>query len=787
MATQLKPPKLPPRKKSSKFSEKDSLQKEARRRSRSLGGYDCEYIEQPPKYLQSECPICLMVLRDPHQVSCCGNSFCGVCIELVQTSSSPCPTCNNDSFSVFQDKRLQRSLYAFRVKCPHAKEGCQWTGELGELGKHLNESPGKGDELVGCEFVEVECIYCMEPFQRCCVSDHQVRDCNQRPFSCDFCGSYQSSYEEVVGKHWPVCGYHPMPCPNECGVYPERQNLEHHVSKDCPLTVVDCEFHYAGCEVQLPRKDMPAHLVEGLAMHLLLIATCTKQMLAEREQMEKENEIVKAKQEQEIEALWKSLAERNTEIAELIVKFEGELEQSGRKIERMETENKKMKAIQEQEIAALQKGLAEKNTEIAQLQEELSAVALNVKEVEDCVSLSKGEETEAAKPKKDGDSRFQKGLFSSKKERKRQEIASLKAKFEEHNSSIAELIAKQEKDRSSLETLQSYAGSFPIQLTMTDVQKHMTYDDTWFSKPFYTHPHGYKMCLKVAVNGRRKGAGTHISVYVYLMRGEFDDHLRWPFQGQVTVQLINQAGEDECHHTATISFSNPQHSSLDVAGRVVSTERATDGIGQAKFLPLEELGYSAGKNCQYLKDDCLRFEITRVTDVDRMVQLERQCLVIESRVCIPPIEFTMSDIDQQTNENATWYSPSFYTHQRGYRMSLHVFPNGVAAAKGTHVSVYVCLVRGEFDEYLKWPFRGDITVQLLNQQEDNNHHEMTARFTDTTPDDIAGRVTRGMRANPWGKTSFISHDELGYNQDKNCQYLKSDCLQIRVAKVEMKN
>ena len=759
MATKLKHPKQLPRKRSSEFSErakqkKDALQKEASRLSRSLGGYDCEYIEQPPQYLQSECPICLVVLRDPHQVSCCGNSFCRVCIKRVQASSGPCPTCNNDSFSVFQDKRLQRSLYAFHVSCPHAKEGCQWTGELGELGKHLNERPREGDQLVGCEFVKVECIYCTEPFQRYSVSDHQVRDCNQRPFSCDFCG-YQSFYENVVRKHWPVCGFRPVPCPNDCGVYPEHQNLAQHTSKDCPLTVVNCDFHYAGCEVQLPRKDMPAHLVEGLAVHLPLVATCNERKLAERDQ--------------------------------LIAKFKEELEQSRRNVEKMEKESEMMKMRQEQEISALWKGLAGKNTEIAQLQEELSAVALNVKEVEDCVSPSKDLETEASKSKKESDSRFQMGgLFrhSMKRDRKRQEIASLKAKFEEHNSSIAELIAKQEKDRSSLETLQSYAGIFPVQLTMTDVRKHTNDDNTWFSKPFYTHPHGYKMCLKVAVNGRGDGAGTHVSVYVYLMRGKFDDHLRWPFQGQVTVQLINQAGEDEGNHAATISFSNLQQSGM---GRVVDMERAADGFGQPKFLPLEELNYSADKNCHYVKDDCLRFEITRVTDVDRMVQLERQCIAIESRVCIPPIEFTMSDADQQKNENATWYSPSFYTHQRGYRMSLHVSPNEFATAKGMHVSVYVCLVRGEFDEYLKWPFRGDITIQLLNQREDKNHHEMTIRFTDTTTDDIAGRVTRGMRANPWGKPFFISHNMLDYSHEKNCQYLKDDCLQFRVAKVEMKN
>ena len=758
MASQLKPPKPLPRKKSSEFSEKavqkrDSLQQQTRRRSQ--GGYDCEYIEHPPKYLQAECPVCLLVLCDPHQVSCCGNSFCRVCIEVVQVNKSPCPTCNDGNFSVFQDKRLQRSLYAFHVKCPHTKEGCEWTGELGELGRHLNQNPAKEDQLVGCEFTEVDCLYCMDPFQRCIVSDHQVGNCEQRPFSCDCCGRYESSYNEVVNKHWPVCGFRPVSCPNECGVYPERQNLEHHVSKDCPLTVVTCDFHYAGCEIELSRKDMPDHLVERLALHLPLVATYSERKLAERDR--------------------------------LIAKFEEKLEQSRHKIEKVEKENEMMKMKQEHEIEALWKSLSEKSMEITQLREELDAIGSDVKEVQELASPSK--ELEFPKPKKETESRFQRGgLFrhSGKKERSRQEVASLKARYEEHSESIAQLRAKQEKDGSSLEMLQSFTGLFPVRLTVTDIEKRRRDDDSWFSKSFYTHPHGYKMCLKVAVNGRCEGAGTHVSVFAYLMRGKFDDHLRWPFQGQITVQLVNQA-EDRGHHTATISFGNLQHSGMDVAGRVTDAERATDGLGQARFLPLEELGYMADKKCQYLKDDCLRFEITRVMDVDRTVQLERQCLAIESRVCIPPIDFTMSDVEQQKNENAVWYSPSFYTRQRGYRMSLRVSPNGFVTAKGTHVSVYMCLVRGDFDEHLKWPFRGDITVQLLNQREDKGHHELTTRFTDSTTDDIAGRVTSGVRANPWGKPFFISHALLGYDRTKNCQYLDGDCLHFRVTKVEMRN
>ena len=53
--------------------------------------------------------------------------------------------------------------------------------------------------------------------------------------------------------------------------------------------------------------------------------------------------------------------------------------------------------------------------------------------------------------------------------------------------------------------------------------------DTWYSPHFYTHHCGYKMCLSIDANGIGCGEGTHLSVFMYLMRGEFDDQLKWPF------------------------------------------------------------------------------------------------------------------------------------------------------------------------------------------------------------------------------------------------------------------
>ena len=40
----------------------------------------------------------------------------------------------------------------------------------------------------------------------------------------------------------------------------------------------------------------------------------------------------------------------------------------------------------------------------------------------------------------------------------------------------------------------------------------------------------------------------------------------------------------------------------------------------------------------------------------------------------------------------------------------------------THISIFACLMRGDYDNDLRWPFDGDIVVELLNWREDNHHY-----------------------------------------------------------------
>ena len=152
-----------------------------------------------------------------------------------------------------------------------------------------------------------------------------------------------------------------------------------------------------------------------------------------------------------------------------------------------------------------------------------------------------------------------------------------------------------------------------------------------------------------------------------------------------------------------------------------------------------------------------------------------------------PFTTSLYFFEQHKIDSDHWYSPPFYTHPQGYKMRLNVDANGYGDRKGTHISVFAHLMRGEFDDHLKWPFQGHVTVAILNQLEDNNHTTKTIRFTDTTDNRIIGRVTEGERApTGFGYSTFIAHTELHYNPTKNCQYLKNNSLQFKVVKVELK-
>ena len=63
-------------------------------------------------------------------------------------------------------------------------------------------------------------------------------------------------------------------------------------------------------------------------------------------------------------------------------------------------------------------------------------------------------------------------------------------------------------------------------------------------------------------------------------------------------------------------------------------------------------------------------------------------------------------------------SDPFYTETPGYKLKVAFYPNGCGSGKNTHLSVYIVVMKGEYDAILPWPFDQKVTFTLIDQQED---------------------------------------------------------------------
>ena len=168
-------------------------------------------------------------------------------------------------------------------------------------------------------------------------------------------------------------------------------------------------------------------------------------------------------------------------------------------------------------------------------------------------------------------------------------------------------------------------------------------------------------------------------------------------------------------------------------------------------------------------------ELTQLLDtpISELVQKSLQTAKPSQRISAD-FSFTMEDFDLHKRTNAEWYSEPFYTHKQGYKMCVRINANGYEWVKDTHVSLYTCMLKGEYDDELSWPFRGEIAVELLSQDpthREGNHY--TIQYDDNVRDRFARRVTVGERSPGWGNHTFLPHFKLG-------PYLKDDCLKIRI-------
>ena len=239
----------------------------------SIAGYDYEFVDTPPDRVI--CKICHLPSKDPHLSVCCGHLFCKSCLDNVKKASAitnACPVCRDEEFTTFCNKAIDREVRSFYIYCTNKEKGCEWQGELNDINSHLGNSDG-------CQFEVVKCSNeCGKIIERRYLTNHVETKCPRRKVNCQYCHD-TGEHQFIEGQHKEECPKLPLPCPNKCevGSVP-REDMEAH-RKECPLEMIQCDYHSVGCNVRMARQDQEKHKKEKMEQHLMM----TKHKLTDTE------------------------------------------------------------------------------------------------------------------------------------------------------------------------------------------------------------------------------------------------------------------------------------------------------------------------------------------------------------------------------------------------------------------------------------------------------------------------------------------------------------------------
>ena len=177
------------------------------------------------------------------------------------------------------------------------------------------------------------------------------------------------------------------------------------------------------------------------------------------------------------------------------------------------------------------------------------------------------------------------------------------------------------------------------------------------------------------------------------------------------------------------------------------------------------------------KTSTLEMELDRTKDEVDDIKTHHESL--HTHVNIVPVHLVLNDFVAKRKAKEIWYSQPFYTSCRGYRMCLVVHTNGHKSGTDTHLSVYVRLVSGNFDNQLDWPFQGSVFVNLMDQRDDADHWVEKIEFDGELIPGVTPEVRKGNKDTEWGNDRFIRQEMLC----QNFYDLESDSLHFEVTNV----
>jgi hypothetical protein len=125
------------------------------------------------------------------------------------------------------------------------------------------------------------------------------------------------------------------------------------------------------------------------------------------------------------------------------------------------------------------------------------------------------------------------------------------------------------------------------------------------------------------------------------------------------------------------------------------------------------------------------------------------------------------------NDDGSVDSEPFFSRS-GYKMRMEIHLNEGPSGYTGYMGVYLCLMKGNRDATLPWPFTKSYTFTLIDQQDDVNQRENIEDTTYPEGEDVFRRP-REEANDGWGSADFVKHSTL-----RTRQYVSGHTVYIQV-------
>ena len=145
---------------------------------------------------------------------------------------------------------------------------------------------------------------------------------------------------------------------------------------------------------------------------------------------------------------------------------------------------------------------------------------------------------------------------------------------------------------------------------------------------------------------------------------------------------------------------------------------------------------------------------------------------LKAKLGLVPLDITVPNYEEDKQQGKVINIDPLGTHPGGYKYRLSICLGEAHFGKDNYISVKIYSIT------IKAGFKMRTTLQLLNQHRDQNHHTKHIECS------VTRNWTAGDMQNSIGEDNkFIAHADLNWNENKQTQFLKNDCLKFRIVEI----